>query len=43
MLKLAKSVTEKEGFGESRSEKKSDYLCLRILWIYIGRLWSSSR
>jgi hypothetical protein len=43
MLKLAKNVTEKHGFRESRSEEKSEYLCLRILWIYIGRLWSSSR
>jgi hypothetical protein len=37
MLKLAKNVTEKHGFRESRSEKKSEYLCLRIPWVYIGR------
>jgi hypothetical protein len=43
MLKLAKNVTEKEGFGESGGEEKSDYLCLRIPWVYIGRPWSSSR
>jgi hypothetical protein len=43
MLKLAKSVTEKKGFGESGGEEKSDYLCLRIPRAYIGRPWSSSR
>jgi hypothetical protein len=43
MLKLAKNLTEKHGFREFRSEEKSEYLCPRIPWVYIGRPWSSSR
>jgi hypothetical protein len=46
MLKLAKNAVaweQEHEFRESKSEKKSEYLWLRIPWIYIGRPWSSSR
>ena len=39
MLKLAKNTTaweQEHGFRESRSEKKSEYLVMCNLWVYIG-------
>ena len=36
-------LEQEHGFREDRDEKKSVYLGLRIPWVYIGRLQSSSR
>uniref|UniRef100_A0A2N9FJL1 Transposase (putative) gypsy type domain-containing protein n=1 Tax=Fagus sylvatica TaxID=28930 RepID=A0A2N9FJL1_FAGSY len=41
--KECSDLEQEHRFRESRGEKKSEYLCLRIPWVYIGRLRSSSR